>query len=83
MVELNDVRGINAKTADEILKRSAMIEKLTRQLMLVKEKRDDSSGLMPNVFEVLLELHDQMVNDEDKRLIREKGRDLRQMLDRA
>ena len=53
MVELNDVRGINAKTADEILKRSAMIEKLTRQLMLVKEKRDDSSGLMPNVFEVL------------------------------
>lgn len=27
---------------------------------------------MPNVFEVLLELHDQMVNDEDKRLIREK-----------
>jgi len=83
MVELNDVRGINARTADEIIKRSSMIEKITRQIMLVKEKRDESSHDLSkfNVFEVLHDLFHLMVSDEDKRIIMEKTRELRQSIE--
>ena len=80
IVELNDVRGLNARSFDEVLRRSTMIEKLTRQLMLIKEKRDDSSLGLPNVFEVLHELHNMMSCEADKRIIREKARDLKQSI---
>ena len=80
LTEINDVRGIQAKNPDEILKRSSMIEKLTRQLMIIKEKRDDSSLGLPNVFEVLHELHELVKDDESKRIIREKGRSLKQTI---
>jgi hypothetical protein len=36
LVEIDDVRGMSCRTPDEILKRASMIEKLTRQLMLIK-----------------------------------------------
>ncbi len=77
LTEINDVRGIPAKNADEILKRSSMIEKLTRQLLIIKEKRDDNILKLPNVFEVLHDLHNMMVDDEDKRIIREKAKVLK------
>ena len=72
LVEINDVRGISAKSPDDILKRASMIEKLTRQLVSIKQQRDDSSLGLPNVFEVLYEVHEKMCHEEDKRIIREK-----------
>jgi hypothetical protein len=80
LMEINDVRGIKAKSPDDILKRASMIEKLTGKLLLIKEKRDDNSLGLPNVFEVLHELHDLMTNDEDKRIIREKTKALKQSI---
>lgn len=80
LTEINDVRGIPAKNPDEILKRASMIEKLTRQLMTIKKERDDNSLGLPNVFEVLHDLHNLMINDEDKRIIREKVRNLKQTI---
>lgn len=80
LTELNDVRGIPARRGDDIIKRAAMIEKLTKQLLLVKEKRDDSTYSLPNVFEVLAELHSLMNNEDDKRIIREKVRFLQKSI---
>ena len=80
LMEINDVRGINARSPDDILKRASMIEKLTGKLLLIKEKRDDNSMGLPNVFEVLHELHGQMVNEEDQRIIREKAKYLKQSI---
>ncbi len=79
-MEINDVRGINAKTPDEILKRASMLEKLVGKLLLLKEKRDDNTLGLPNVFEVMGELHGLMVSEEDKRIIKEKVRQIRQSL---
>jgi|694.fasta_scaffold26276_5 hypothetical protein len=82
LTELNDVRGLNAKSMDEVLKRSAMIDKLTKNLLTIKEKRDSKSFTnLPSVFEVLLEVHNSMVDDEDKRIIREKVKELKQKMD--
>jgi hypothetical protein len=80
LMEINDVRGINAKTPDEILKRASMLEKLVGKLLLLKEKRDDNTLGLPNVFEVMGELHGLMVSEEDKRIIKEKVRQIRQSL---
>jgi hypothetical protein len=80
LMEINDVRGINARSPDDILKRASMIEKLTGKLLLIKEKRDDNSMGLPNVFEVLHDLHNQMINEEDQRIIREKVKFLKQSI---
>ena len=80
LVELNDVRGIQAKTPDEIIKRSVQVEKITKQILFIKEKRDDNIMGLPNVFEVLHDLHGVMRDEEDKRIIREKVRDLKQAI---
>jgi hypothetical protein len=82
LTELNDVRGLKPKSMDEVLKRSAMIDKLTKNLLQIKEKRDSKSFTnLPSVFEVLLEVHNTMVDDEDKRIIREKVKELKQKMD--
>jgi hypothetical protein len=80
LVEIDEVRGVSARTSDEIFKRAAMIEKLTRQLIQIKQQRDDNSLGLPNVFEVLYELHELMETAEDKRIIREKTRALKETL---
>jgi hypothetical protein len=36
---------------------------------------------LPNVFAVLYELHDMMVSDEDKRIIRQKSRELKESIE--
>jgi len=80
LVEIDEVRGMSCRTPDEILKRATMMEKLSRQLLLIKEKRDDVSLGLPNVFEVLYELHEKMLSDDDKRIIRQKVKELQQAL---
>jgi hypothetical protein len=78
--ELDEIKGTPARTLDEKIKRASMIEKLTKQIMTIKEKRDDSTNSLPNVFEVLYELHEVMTNDDDRRIIREKAKELKDKL---
>jgi hypothetical protein len=80
LAEINDVRGLSCKTPDEVLKRATVIDKLNNRLMLIKHQRDEASMGLPNVFEVLYELHEKMVSDEDKRIIREKNKQLKESL---
>lgn len=80
LVELNDVRGVSARTPDEIFKRASMIERLTKVILIIKQQRDDNVIGLPNVFEVLYELHGLMVSEEDQRIIREKVTELKSTL---
>ena len=75
--EIDDIKGTPARTLDEKIKRAGMIEKLTGRIMTVKEKRDDSTNSLPNVFEVLYELHEIVKDDDAKRIIREKAKELK------
>jgi hypothetical protein len=77
MAEINDVRGLNCRTPDDVMKRSGVIDKLNNTLIKIKQLRDDTTLGLPNLFEVLLEIHNLMVDEEDKRIIREKVRELK------
>lgn len=78
--ELNDVRAMNSKTFDEQSKKTQLIDRLTSKLLQIKQQRDELGINLPNVFEVLFQIHELMVNDDDKRIIREKVKELKQLL---
>lgn len=80
LMEMNDVRGMQCKNNEEVMKRASIMDKLAGKLLAIKEKRDDSSLGLPNVFEVLHDIHNMMRDEEDKRIIREKVRELRQAI---
>jgi len=80
MTEINDVRGIQARVPDAIVKRSVQIEKLTKRLADLTQLRDKNTMGLPNVFQALYELHDMMHCEEDKRIVREKARALKELI---
>jgi hypothetical protein len=73
LVELDDVRGMDcSKNNDMKLKRAAMVEKLISKILYIKEQRDNKGVFSINIFETLMELHEQMDYESDKRKIRDK-----------
>jgi hypothetical protein len=54
------------------LKRAAMVEKLISKILYIKEQRDNQGVFSINIFETLMELHEQMEYESDKRKIRDK-----------
>lgn len=77
LVEIDEISSIVPRTPDESFKKTTVMEKLIKQLMSVKQLRDDASLGLPNVFAVLYDLHDLMESEEDKRIIREKAKALK------
>ena len=72
LVEIDEVSGLSAKTADEVCRRAALIDKLTTKLLTIKQLRDENTLGLPNVFEVLAELHESITDVDSRRIIREK-----------
>ncbi|NBR49216.1 hypothetical protein EBU02_10320, partial [bacterium] len=54
------------------LKRAAMVEKLISKILYIKEQRDNQGVFAINIFETLMELHEEMEYESDKRKIRDK-----------
>jgi len=79
--EINDLGGVVTKTLDEQNKKTMLMDKLSSKLMQIKQARDSLGLNLPNVFEVLYQVHELMVDDEDKRIIREKMRELKQLIE--
>lgn len=80
LVGLDELGGIDARTPEEKYKKIANIDRLTKQLVDIKQKRDAFNQGLPNIFDVLAELHEMMVSEEDKRIIRQKGRQLQKAI---
>ncbi len=73
LVELDDVRGMDcSKNNDLKLRRAQMVEKLVSKILYLKEHRDNQGVYAINIFEILMELHEEMESDIDKRKIRDK-----------
>ena len=73
LVELDDVRGMDcSKNNDLKLRRAQMVEKLVSKILYLKEHRDNQGVYAINIFEILMELHEEMESDVDKRKIRDK-----------
>lgn len=78
LVELDDVRGMDCtKNNDMKLRRAAMVEKLISKILHLKEARDNQGIFAINVFEILMDLHEEMESETDKRKIRDKIVELR------
>jgi len=78
--ELNDIRGLTTKSFDEQAKKTQLIDRLTTKLIQIKQHRDDLGVNLPNVFEVLYQVHELMVSEDDKRIIREKVKELKKLI---
>ena len=78
--EIDTIGGKATRTFDDCIKKASILEKLNKQLMMIKQQRDDSSLGLPNVFEVLYDLHEKISNEDDKRIIRETVNELRKTL---
>ena len=73
LVELDDIRGMDCnKNNDMKLRRAAMVEKLISKILNLKEARDNQGIFAINVFEILMDLHEDMESETDKRKIRDK-----------
>lgn len=81
ITEIDEIRSLNLKTPEEIGKRTDRLDRLAKRLIEIKQLRDDNSLNLPNVFAVLYELHDMMVDDEDKRIIRQRTRELKEAIE--
>lgn len=80
LAELDEIKSIPVKNFDSILKRATVITNITKQLMLIKEKRDSDDLNLPNVFAVLNDLHNELQDEESKRIVRQKALDLNKLL---
>lgn len=78
LVELDDIRGMDCtRNNDMKLRRAAMVEKLISKILHLKEVRDNQGIFAINVFEILMELHEEMESETDKRKVRDKIVELR------
>lgn len=80
LVELDDVRGLDARTSDLKLRRAMMVDKLTTRLMQLRKERDEAGAGFLNIFEILFSVCEKMVSDVDKQIIKEYVSTLRQQL---
>jgi hypothetical protein len=73
LVELDDIRGMDcSKNSDLKLRRAQMVEKLVSKILYLKERRDNNGIFSLNIFEILMEVHENMESENDKRFIRDK-----------
>jgi hypothetical protein len=78
--ELDSVAGIDCSKNPELkLKRASMVERLTTKIRELKKDMDDVMGAF-NIFEILLNLHNQMESEFDKKMIRDVTSELRKKL---
>ena len=79
--QLYEVKGMTCKSADLKLKRASAIANLTKQIQQIKKDRDNNGSLQNiNFFKVLMDIHDKMKYDEDKAVIRNAVKELREQL---
>ena len=69
-----------SKNNDLKLRRAQMVEKLVSKILVLKDARDNRGIYSINIFEILMELHESMESEFDKRLIRDKLNYLREKI---
>jgi hypothetical protein len=79
--QLYEIKGMTCKSADLKLKRASAIANITKQIKEIKKDRDNS-GAMQNInfFKILMDIHDKMHFEEDKAVIRNAVKELREQL---
>ena len=79
--QLYEIKGMSCKSADLKLKRASVVANLTKQISQIKKDRDSTSALENiNFFKVLMDIHDKMKYEEDKIVVRQVVKELREQL---
>jgi hypothetical protein len=79
--QLYEMKGMTCKSSDLKLKRASVIANLTKQISQIKKDRDSTGALQNiNFFKVLMDIHDKMKYEEDKLVVRQVVKELREQL---
>lgn len=79
--QLYEMKGMTCKSADLKLKRASVIANLTKQIQQIKKDRDSNSAMQNiNFFKVLMDIHDRLIHEEDKAIVRTVVKELREQL---
>lgn len=78
--QLYEMKSLNVKSTDAKMKLATVVTSLSKQIAQIKKDRDNAGSQNINFFKVLMDIHDKMKYDEDKQIVREVVRDLREQL---
>ncbi len=78
--QLYEIKGITCKSADSKMKRAQVISNLSKQIAQIKKDRDTSGSQNINFFKVLMDIHDKLKHEEDKKVVRDVVKQLREQL---
>ena len=82
--EIDDVGGIDCSRNPDIqLKKSQRLESLAKMLSALQKERDEAGSNSLNIFQIMLNLHDSLVCDEDRRKVRDTVKRIREQLSDA
>ena len=62
------------------MKRAQVISNLSKQIAQIKKDRDSAGSQSINFFKVLMDIHDKLHHEEDKKVVRDVVKQLREQL---
>lgn len=79
--QLFELKGMTCKSTDAKMKKASVMAALTKQISQIKKDRDNSGSLQNiNFFKVLMDIHDKMLYEEDRQVVRAVVKQLREQL---
>lgn len=78
--QLYEMKSLTVKSTDGKMKLATVVSNLSRQIAQIKKDRDSAGSQNINFFKVLMDIHDKLKHDDDKQIVREVVRDLREQL---
>jgi hypothetical protein len=62
------------------MKLASVITSLSKQIAQIKKDRDAAGSQNINFFKVLMDIHDKLMHEEDKKVVRDVVKELREQL---
>lgn len=78
--QLYEMKSLNVKSVDAKMKLATVVSTLSRQIAQIKKDRDNAGSQSINFFKVLMDIHDKMKYEEDKMVVREVVKQIREQL---
>jgi len=78
--QLYEMKSLSVKSADSKMKLASVITSLSKQIAQIKKDRDAAGSQNINFFKVLMDIHDKLMHEEDKKVVRDVVKELREQL---
>jgi hypothetical protein len=78
--QLYEMKSLSVKSADSKMKLASVITSLSKQIAQIKKDRDAAGSQNINFFKVLMDIHDKLMHEDDKKIVRDVVKELREQL---